>query len=184
MKKEDPRITRTRKVIHDTFLALLEEKNYDEITVQDILDKAGINRSTFYKHYLNKDALASHIIERLKADVIIPILEQRFSSPTMEFALKVAPIINEYRKTIRLLWQIETRRINLKQDMQKIIRQKYLENQAASSPLSEEDARFQGQFFAIISIGMLEYVLMNDKPLDPQKTQTNLQEVLRYFILK
>ena len=183
MKKEDPRITRTRTVIHNAFLVLLEKKNYDEITVQDILDKAGINRSTFYKHYLNKDALASHIIERLKTDVILPILEQRFNMPTMEFALKTAPIINEYHKTVRLLWKIETRHLNLKRDMRKIFRKKYLESQALRSPLNDDDAHFQGQLFATILTEMMEYFLMSDKSFDPIKNQKNLQEVLRYFVL-
>lgn len=80
MKKEDPRITRTKEIIHQAFITTLEKQDYDDITVQDILDNAKINRSTFYKHYLNKDHLATDIIEKLKNKSLIPLLEERFST--------------------------------------------------------------------------------------------------------
>ena len=52
MVKQDSRVTRTKSLIRSAFLQLLKEKNYEAITVQDILDKTLINRSTFYKHFL------------------------------------------------------------------------------------------------------------------------------------
>lgn len=114
MKKEDPRITRTKEIIHQAFITTLEKQDYDDITVQDILDNAKINRSTFYKHYLNKDHLATDIIEKLKNQSLIPLLEERFSTPTLEFATKAAPIINTLRHTLQTLWKIDTHRISLK----------------------------------------------------------------------
>ena len=51
MVKQDARVTRTKSLIRSAFLQLLKEKNYEAITVQDILDKTLINRSTFYKHF-------------------------------------------------------------------------------------------------------------------------------------
>lgn len=85
MKKEDPRITRTKEAIHQAFLQLLESNEYNDITVQHILDLAQINRSTFYKYYLNKDALAIAIIDKLKAETFLPLLEDRFSMAAWDF---------------------------------------------------------------------------------------------------
>jgi len=56
-KKEDRRINRTRKLMQDALLALIVEKGYETVTVQDILDRADVGRSTFYAHYRDKDEL-------------------------------------------------------------------------------------------------------------------------------
>jgi AcrR family transcriptional regulator len=55
--EHDRRVRRTRSALTDAFLALVVEKGYDKITVQDILDRADIGRSTFYAHYRDKEAL-------------------------------------------------------------------------------------------------------------------------------
>lgn len=47
----------TRDRLGDAMVALLVEKPFDEITVQDVLDRAGVSRSTFYTHYRDKNDL-------------------------------------------------------------------------------------------------------------------------------
>lgn len=47
----DKRISRTKKLIEDAFIELLQEKEVSEITVKQLCDKAQISRSTFYDHY-------------------------------------------------------------------------------------------------------------------------------------
>jgi AcrR family transcriptional regulator len=56
-KNEDRRIQRTRKLLQDALLALILEKNYEDLTVQDVIDRANVGRSTFYAHFQDKEAL-------------------------------------------------------------------------------------------------------------------------------
>ena len=53
----DPRIRRTRQLMQQALANLLEKKEFDEISVQDIADAATINRATFYDHYTDKFSL-------------------------------------------------------------------------------------------------------------------------------
>lgn len=53
----DKRIKRTRQLLRQSLLDLLREKRFDEISVQDIIDQAGVARSTFYAHYIDKEDL-------------------------------------------------------------------------------------------------------------------------------
>lgn len=53
----DRRVRRTRELLRGALLSLVQEKGYERITVQDILDRADIGRSTFYAHYRDKDEL-------------------------------------------------------------------------------------------------------------------------------
>ncbi len=56
-KKTDARVRRTRDALGDALVALMQEKPFDTITVQDVLDRAQVSRSTFYSHYSDKDDL-------------------------------------------------------------------------------------------------------------------------------
>ena len=56
-KKEDARVRRTRDALGDALVALMQEKPFESITVQDVLDRAHVGRSTFYAHYSDKDDL-------------------------------------------------------------------------------------------------------------------------------
>lgn len=55
----DPRITRTRQALRLALIELIQQKGYRNITVKDITQRAGLNRSTFYLHFQNKDDLLS-----------------------------------------------------------------------------------------------------------------------------
>jgi len=56
-KVEDRRIQRTRALLLSALLELIVERGYEEVTVQDIVDRANVGRSTFYKHFLDKREL-------------------------------------------------------------------------------------------------------------------------------
>jgi AcrR family transcriptional regulator len=61
-EKIDPRVVRTRKLLTDAFLSVQQEKSFDDITIQDIADRATVNRATFYAHFQDKYALLDSII--------------------------------------------------------------------------------------------------------------------------
>lgn len=56
-QKLDKRIQRTRELLKNALLQLIDEKTYDAITIQDIVERANLGRSTFYLHYESKDGL-------------------------------------------------------------------------------------------------------------------------------
>ena len=58
----DPRIRRTRRLLLDALKRLLEEKEFDKISIQDITEAATLNRATFYAHYPDKFALLEQLI--------------------------------------------------------------------------------------------------------------------------
>jgi AcrR family transcriptional regulator len=64
-EKEDPRVTRTRNLILGAFMELLPEKGFQSVSVQDITEKAGINRATFYAHFPDKYALVDYSISQM-----------------------------------------------------------------------------------------------------------------------
>lgn len=57
MTKTDRRIQRTRELLQKALIELISEREYDTIKIQDIIDRANVGRTTFYKHYNSKDEL-------------------------------------------------------------------------------------------------------------------------------
>ena len=57
MARVDQRVRRSRDALGDALVELIQEKTFDSITVQDVLDRAGVGRSTFYAHYKDKNDL-------------------------------------------------------------------------------------------------------------------------------
>lgn len=64
----DRRITKTQRALKDALTGLILEKGYEAVTVQDVIDRADVGRSTFYSHYIDKDDLLLAIF----ADLEIP----------------------------------------------------------------------------------------------------------------
>ena len=62
-KKTDLRIRRTYKYLTDALFELLKEKNFDDITVGELCEKAMIRRATFYKHFAGKYEFLTFIIK-------------------------------------------------------------------------------------------------------------------------
>ena len=75
-KKQDARVRRTRDALGDALVALMQEKPFETITVQDVLDRAKVGRSTFYSHYTDKD------------DLLMSDAEEFFESVSMLLSLR------------------------------------------------------------------------------------------------
>lgn len=65
MNNQDLRVQRTKKALITTFSDLLETKSFDNITIQDLCEKANVRRSTFYRHFNDKYDLLNHIVGTL-----------------------------------------------------------------------------------------------------------------------
>ncbi len=67
-RKEDSRVIKTRASLRRALFELLSEKSYDNITVNEICDKADIRRATFYKHFADKNAFLFSVVNELRCD--------------------------------------------------------------------------------------------------------------------
>lgn len=64
----DRRVQRTRKSLQDALMALILEEGYDEISIQDITEKANLGRATFYLHFRDKDELLLAVMDQFIVD--------------------------------------------------------------------------------------------------------------------
>lgn len=67
MSPTDRRVRRTRTALREALIALIAERDFADITVQDITDRADVGRSTFYAHYADKEDLLGESLSELGA---------------------------------------------------------------------------------------------------------------------
>lgn len=82
----DPRIARTQQSLQSALLDLATSRGLDDITVADIADHAGVNRSTFYQHYSDKDTLLADALDGAveAAGLSVPTKPESHDTPPVE----------------------------------------------------------------------------------------------------
>ena len=85
MTKTDRRVQRTRELLQKALIELIGERGYDAITIQDIVDRANVGRTTFYVHYSSKDELfiTCHeaIVSKFRIGPLHPLSREELLSP-------------------------------------------------------------------------------------------------------
>ncbi|MFS1512620.1 TetR/AcrR family transcriptional regulator [Chengkuizengella sp. SCS-71B] len=89
-QKKDRRVQRTRNLLHEALQELMIEKGYEAITVQDLIDRANIGRSTFYSHFVDKEELLVenvNILRELIKEQMVKIETIKTKAFRFEFSL-------------------------------------------------------------------------------------------------
>ena len=107
MTKTDRRVQRTQAQLQKTLIALVRERDYDALTIQDIVDRANVGRTTFYLHYRSKDDLfmSCHkaIANGFHSDSESPA-SQHFSREEL-LSLEVSPAMRAAFQHLEAVWR-------------------------------------------------------------------------------
>lgn len=123
-RKEDPRTIRTRHALKQAVITLLQEgESLNQLTVQKVAKKAGLNRTTFYLHYQDiPDLLAqttNDVLQELSQIIDVLIQSANISEKT-ELA-ELLDYLYEQRKYLLVLFQVEQFEQHLQQDLTRLI---------------------------------------------------------------
>ena len=102
--KEDLRVKRTKKALAEAFINLLSVKSFEDITVNELCDTAGIRRATFYKHYTDKLDFLTLYVSNLRDRFDSTIWKSDNAAPTREYyvayAKRIIKFINDNSSAI------------------------------------------------------------------------------------
>src|SRR5713101_5995826 len=107
-KITDRRVQRTRRLLHKALMSLILEKKYESVTVQEILDRADVGRSTFYMHFQDKDELLFSGFQYLQSflesvqETSVTLPGKSYES-IIGFSLAMFEHAHEYRRINRAL---------------------------------------------------------------------------------
>ena len=79
--KTDRRVSRTRRQLREAMMALILERGYSALTIEDITERADLGRTTFYLHYRDKEELLVESLEAIASDLKAQV-ERHFGQET------------------------------------------------------------------------------------------------------
>ena len=103
---EDRRIQRTRQLLEQALIELIEEHDFESITIQEITDRARLGRATFYLHYRDKEHLLQTTLQRLQEDLsqqLEPLRPQDLFVKKIELSEQVFQHVARYSHLYQVL---------------------------------------------------------------------------------
>ena len=105
MRKVDIRVKRTYNQLFSALIKLLGEKSFDDLTVLEICDKAGVHRATFYKHFVDKYDFLNTCFNISLSNLTFDKIAESYTPETMKkscmrMILKVLNFVEENQKVI------------------------------------------------------------------------------------
>ena len=88
-QRTDLRVIKTYKALTDAFLQMLSEKKFENITVNDLCDRAMVRRATFYKHFADKVDFFAFVIRAKQTEFDAQIQQQTDQTRPQSFYLGI-----------------------------------------------------------------------------------------------
>ena len=92
-EKTDLRVIKTKKILFNTLLELMKNKNFEKIKISDICEESLINRSTFYAHYEDKYELLMELFEEQKLSLLKELEDNNNLIFSKEYLMKLIDIL-------------------------------------------------------------------------------------------
>lgn len=159
----------TKSCIKQAFIFLISENEYKKITIADITNKAGINRTSFYKFYETKDALLEELKNNFYEKSYYYIENFEYAEDKKEYIIKLVKSVYEYKTFIIALRKA------------KLINSTELYNNKLRKLLYKKDNSFE-EYRKIANVGAIIGIIIkwmeNNFDLEPEKIVSLISKIV------
>lgn len=174
----DRRKRKTRKAIFDACVALMQEKEFEQLTVNEIVERADINRGTFYLHFVDKydmmNSFENEMIEKIEEVIVKNIpekqFEARFIQSRYDTVVEILTCYEENKELLQLLMRSShsaSFQAKLRDKLRFVITEKVFPN------FENLELQIPTDLFVIlftsISLSLAEYAQQSETPIDAQQ---------------
>ena len=184
MSKERPpdrRVRRTKQRLDEALQSLIIERGYDKTTVQDLIDRADVGRSTFYAHYETKDDLLISWVDQLAAEMELDMTQQQTDAGSIMPSLALFRHLAEAHHVYKAM--IGSRGIDITTEMvhSSLLRhaRSGLERRPDASDQTTIPIEVRAEFLAGSLLALLTWWIDNDMPYPPERMDKIYQELTK-----
>lgn len=182
-KEKDIRHYRTKKRMNDAMIELLKIKNFNQITVKDICEKATISRSGFYLHYMDKyDLVEKYQLELMKQINRIIDEETKRNASMEEIMIKILYFFKKEGLLLGLLLSNKGS-VEIQNQVKKALQQNGLKNVLSYINIkfeTEIEKHYLVIFFSNAAFGLLQEWINNGQKESPEELVRILNKIVPY----
>jgi AcrR family transcriptional regulator len=176
--KQDRRSQRTRRLVLSAMMELMAEKRYDAITIQDLLDRADIGRTTFYAHYFDKEDVLAALVEQM-VEMLREQLAQRDAGQRIVPSLELFRHTQEHRQHFQamvrghageVLWKAAQEALS--RSIEQALATTCAERDSPTVPLAVVARYLAGAF-----LNLLKWWLEAEMPYTPEQMERIFQQL-------
>jgi AcrR family transcriptional regulator len=166
----DRRVLKTKRAIQKAFLELYSEKDFEHITVNDIADRADVNRGTVYHHYLDKFDLLDQIIDEHLQRLVEYCTPHGEESAQILAADELKPVFDYFEANSPFFSTLLANRSSslFRERLMKFVSAELRKKLDASDRQSDIDHELNAQFMASSFVGIVEWWIQRQMPHPPQ----------------
>lgn len=156
----DRRVKYTKKVVKETLISLLEEKELNKITVSELCEKSDINRATFYRYYMD----IYDLLEKLEQELIDELKEilPNYSDCSMKEVIKeFLKVFLENKKLVKIIFS-NRQNIYFLNDFFNFIYEKCKDKWLENVNMDEDDKSLVAVYAFNGTLGVINYWIQND----------------------
>jgi AcrR family transcriptional regulator len=194
VKKNDRRVDRTRHALKEALYELLKEKSYEEVTVEEITERANLGRTTFYLHYKDKEELlledfvelVDHLVDRMMDIPLLQWIEGQLVAEQSANRPRAIYLVFQHAEAHADLYRIVLRGQGMNQVTEKlrqIIIQAFTDLSAARLTQKNLDISSDipldviAYYFAGSLMGLVTWWLDNNMPYPPEQMALYFQHL-------
>ncbi|MCM3697944.1 TetR/AcrR family transcriptional regulator [Paenibacillus macerans] len=164
--KIDRRVVKTKEAITKAFLELFADKDLEQITINDIADRANVNRGTVYLHYSDKYDLLDKLIDD-HLNRLIAFCDPSGDTPIVGELLPVFVYIRDHFRFFSAMLST-TRAAVFRSRLMKFVSFHVKDKLDRRNPQSLIDAELNAQFMASAFVGIVEWWIQHNMPHPPE----------------
>lgn len=174
----DLRVKRTRKLLWEALLALMDKRSFESISVNEICEKAMVHRTTFYKHFEDKYHLLSYGLEEMKNVLLDQNFEDLLRNPIRLF--EKLPHQRELRSLLQSDKENSPLRAIIQQHFLQILKnmEEEMDGKRFPMPITIIAEFYSGALYALAS-----WWLRNDMPVSAEEMDDYLDQLIKKDII-
>lgn len=184
----DRRVQKTRQLLQDSLISLISEKGFEAVSIQDILDRANVGRSTFYLHFENKQELL-HSCFKDFIDLFEQYNERANQKHDPNDAELMVHLLRFVAKNHRL-FKVLLGKYGI--PMFSLAVQEYalayfssmVKQSAANKGLSSIQHEMMSHYFASAFVGMLKWWIDKDMPCSAEELDNYFRQLSMFDVFK
>ncbi len=178
----DKRIIKTKEAIHKGFYDILEKKDYDAVTIQDILNESGVSRSAFYANFKSKNEVLLSITSDIFDHVFSHKLDEEkthdFSKSNIldywQYIEHYLYHLSEEKELVKAILKNSCRSVFLKETKEKI-------DPLSKIIIGEQGEKYEGIPMALSTDSLTETIILSSEYWLSNDCKENPETIVTYI---